>query len=194
MLRLPPRPGPVPQGGQLPEDGGLRQDARLPAGEADLDAILGAVFNRLVLPDARGLVWGRRPAAVARVEFPVAGGRDELDRDLLHGHADERLDRENPANSPGPGRIQDPRPGKRAFRPGNNGRPRVLACLLVDVPKEDFSADLSVWLLRAQRVDLKSKQVVATSVSEWTPFERALYSLALAATRRLCSPAREPQG
>ena len=64
---------------------GLRRARHLPGGQADLDAELGALQRRLVLPVPGRLLRRHRRAGPARLGVPAPGHRHELDRRLLHG-------------------------------------------------------------------------------------------------------------
>ena len=84
--------GGVGPGGRL----GPGRAGHLPGGQADLDAELGALQRRLVLPVPGRLLRGPRPARRPLLGLPAAGHRHELDRRLLHGRPVRELHRQKP--------------------------------------------------------------------------------------------------
>jgi predicted acyltransferase len=113
------------------------------AGEADLDAELGAVVDRLVRADPRHPLLGGGCAAVAGMEFPAGDRGDEFPGDLRDGDAPAAVDGEDVPDAPWRRYFQGAGRGERAVRAGDRGGPDVLAGLLVAPPPPDLPAALS---------------------------------------------------
>ena len=79
---------------------------RVPHREAHLDAVVGAVQRRLVLPVSRGLLRRVGDEELAELVVPAAGHRRELHRGLRHGASLRRLHRQRAQYQSGAALLQ----------------------------------------------------------------------------------------
>ena len=114
----------------------------LPDREAHLDAVLGFIQRRHLLPVPGRLLLGDRDEGLEEVGVPAGGDRHELDRRLLHRAPVRALLHRLLPHQPRSARLRDFRHGRPAVRARLGRAGLLLGHPLLDVPEKDVFAHM----------------------------------------------------